>query len=152
MLDFVNLLGGVPGVALAPEMQRGVIGPDYIGTLAVLELGDDVRIELLQLPNAERFAPIWPLAGYRALGTLFLLSSPVGAAAEKLAPMCDVLGELPRARTFHVVLLRKGERISPDELNENLALMDEASLFLLPLESQKEPVALLRGLFARIVP
>ena len=66
--------------------------------------------------------------------------------------MCDTLGALPRARTFHVILLRKGERISPDELRENLTLIDEASLFLLPLESRKPPVALLRGLFSRIVP
>ena len=66
--------------------------------------------------------------------------------------MCEVLGEIPRARTFHVVLLRKGERISPDELRENLSLIDEASLFLLPIESGKEPASLLRGLFSRIVP
>ena len=66
--------------------------------------------------------------------------------------MCEVLAEVPRARTFHVVLLRKGERISPDELRENLSLIDEASLFLLPLESGKEPAALLRGLFSRILP
>ena len=66
--------------------------------------------------------------------------------------MCRVLSEMPRPRTFHVMLLRKGERIAPDELRQNLALIDEASLFLLPLESSKPPAALLRGLFARVVP
>ena len=66
--------------------------------------------------------------------------------------MTEVLADLPRARTFHVAMLRKGERISPEELRENLALIDEASLFLLPVESDKPPVALLRGLFSRIVP
>jgi hypothetical protein len=66
--------------------------------------------------------------------------------------MCELLGQIPRARTFHVVLLRKGERISPDELRANLSLIDEASLFLLPLESGKEPTPLLRGLFSRILP
>ena len=46
----------------------------------------------------------------------------------------------------------KGERVSPDELRGNLTLIDDASLFLLPLESDKSPAALLRGLFSRIVP
>ena len=127
------MLAGVPGVTLAPEMQRGEIGPDYLGAVATVELAADVRIELLQLPVAERFAPIWPLAGYGALGTLFLLTGPVGPAADTLAPMCEALGELPRARTFHVVLLQKGERVSPCDLEENLSLMDAASLFLLSL-------------------
>jgi hypothetical protein len=76
----------------------------------------------------------------------------VGAAADAMAPLCRVLSELPRSRTFHVVLLRKDERISPDELRENLELIDEASLFLLPVESDKPAVSLLRGLFSRIVP
>ena len=35
---------------------------------------------------------------------------------------------------------------------DNLAMIDEASTFLLPLESDKSPAALLRGLFSRIVP
>jgi hypothetical protein len=51
-----------------------------------------------------------------------------------------------------VVLLRKGERISPEELKRNLSLIDEASLFLLPLDSGKAPSALLRSLLFRVVP
>jgi hypothetical protein len=51
-----------------------------------------------------------------------------------------------------VVLLGKDERIAPDELRENLALIDEASLFLLPTESGKDPQTLLRSLFARVMP
>ena len=66
--------------------------------------------------------------------------------------MCEVLSDLPRSRTFHVALLRKAERISPDELRENMELVDQASLFLLPVESDKPATSLLRGLFSRIVP
>jgi len=51
-----------------------------------------------------------------------------------------------------VVLLGRDERIGPDELRENLALIDEASLFLLPVQSDKDPSVLLRSLFARVMP
>ena len=98
------------------------------------------------------FEPLWAIAGHGALGTLFLLSGKVGEASNRVEPLSEVLHEQPLARIFHVVLLSKGERISPDELRENLSLIDEASLFLLPLESPKPPAALLRGLFARVVP
>ena len=73
-------------------------------------------------------------------------------AAQRVSDMAASLGTLPRSRTFHVVLLRKGERISPDELKDNLSLIDEASLFLLPIESEKEPAGLLRSLFTRVMP
>ena len=83
---------------------------------------------------------------------LFLLDGRVADASKRVREMSSVLAEMPRQRMFHVMLLRKGERISPDELRQNLTLIDEASLFLLPLESEKSPSALLRGLFARVVP
>jgi CheY-like chemotaxis protein len=152
MPDFANLIRELPGASLTLPMARGEIGPDDLAPIGRIELEPGLCIELLQVPRSETFAPIWSLAGHHALGTLFLLNGPVGAAAEALAPMCELLGQIPRARTFHVVLLRKGERISPDELRANLSLIDEASLFLLPLESGKEPAPLLRGLFSRILP
>jgi hypothetical protein len=49
-------------------------------------------------------------------------------------------------------MLSSGERLSPDELRDNLSLIDEASLFLMPIEPGKDPSSLLRSLFARIVP
>jgi hypothetical protein len=150
--DFARLLRGIPGVSLSPRMLDGSIGPDDLEPFGCLEVEGGVRIDLIHVPRDERFSPLWSLAGHRALGTLFLLAGPMAEAAERASAMSEVLAELPRARTFHVVMLRKGERISPDELRENLSLIDEASLFLLPVESSKPPVALLRGLFSRIVP
>ncbi len=150
--DFANLLRGVPGAQLSPDIERGAVGPDTLGPIGTLTLEGGVCIELVHVPRSETFMPLWQLAGHRALGTLFLLNGRVAEAARQVAEMCEVLSQLPRARTFHVALLRKGERISPDELQDNLTLIDEASLFLLPVESQKSPVALLRGLFSRIVP
>ena len=150
--DFVRLLAAVPGVTLGPEMRAGAVGPRDLLPIATLELEPGLRLDLIHVPHAETFAAIWALGGHRALGTLFLLSGRMAGAAARVAPMCELLSEMPRARTFHVALLRKGERISPDELRENLTLIDEASLFLLPVESAKSPIGLLRGLFSRIVP
>ena len=92
------------------------------------------------------------MSGHGALGVLFLLGAEVGADAQKVKTMTDAFKRTPRSRVFHVALLEKGERISADDLRDNLALIDEASLFLLPMESNRPPVSVLRGLFARIVP
>ncbi len=150
--EFTRLLGALPGVTLAPGLRDGALAPDSLETIGQLDAGDGVRLEFVHMPRSERFAPLWPLAGHRALGTLFLLNGRVAEAAERVRLLSETLAELPRARTFHVAMLGKGERISPDELRENLTLIDEASLFLLPIESRKTPTALMRGLFSRIVP
>jgi hypothetical protein len=76
----------------------------------------------------------------------------MGKSASELAQVAAALGRKAGARTFHVVLMGEGERVSPEELRQNLALLDDASLFLLPIDPQKEPTSLLRSLFARIVP
>jgi CheY-like chemotaxis protein len=150
--DFARLLGRIPGVTLSPDIEEGGIGPGDLAPVGTIDVESGVRIELIHVPRSETFSPLWALAGHRALGTLFLLNGRMADAAHRVADMCEVLSEMPRARTFHVALLRKSERVSPDELRDNLSLIDEASLFLLPVESTKSPVSLLRGLFSRIVP
>lgn len=150
--DFAQLFQGIPGATLSPEMENGRVGPNDLAPIGYLQIDETHRVELLHVPRAEWFSPLWALAGHRALGTLFLLSGSVSSSADALAPMCARLADLPRAKTFHVIVLRKGERISTDELRENLSLIDEASMFLLPLESRKEPAQLMRGLFSRVVP
>lgn len=150
--DFARLLRGIPGVGLSERMSQGRVRASDLETVATLQVEEGLQIEFIHVPRSEDFQPLWAFAGHGALGTLFLLSGRVADAAARVAVMSETLRDLPRARTFHVALLRKGERISPDELRENLSLIDEASLFLLPVESPKPPVALLRGLFTRIVP
>ena len=152
LADLANLLRPIDGVELSHEMERGRIGADEVTTLATVRVDDDHAIELVHVPSLPRFAPFWRRAAHGTLGTIFLLSGSVGRSAGQLAPMLDAVKSLPRARVFHAVLLGKRERLSPDELRENLSLMDDASLFLLPLESGKDPASLLARLFGRIVP
>ena len=87
-----------------------------------------------------------------ALGTIVLLDAGLGESASRLSAITDTLLSRPGARTIHVVMLGEGERLSPQELRGNLSLIDEANLFLLPTAGSKDPVSLLRSLFARIVP
>jgi CheY-like chemotaxis protein len=149
---FARLLAKLPGAEIAPRFERGQVGPGDLESIARLDVDGDFAIDLVQLPAEPSCAALWGFAGHRALGTIFLLDARVGSAADRMGPIGERLGALPGARTFHVVLLDEGERLSPDELHENLSLIDEASLFLLPIEAGKDPGSLLRSLFGRIVP
>jgi hypothetical protein len=150
--DFLRLLETVREVELEHDPARHERLVDELGSLGRIVVSDDVVIELIHLPTGPAWEPLWSVAGHGALGTLFLLDGPVGDSARIIEPVSTRLARLPRARTFHVVLLGKDERIPPDELRENLSLIDEASLFLLPLHSGKHPSVLLRSLFARVMP
>lgn len=150
--QFSGLLLKVPGTELMPRFERGQIGPGDLETMARIEIEGDFGIDLIHLPADEANQPLWTFAGFRALGTIFLLDAQVGASAEGLSAIGAALGADPTARTFHVVMLSPGERLSPDELRGNLSLIDDASLFLLPMDPSKDPRSLLRSLFARIVP
>ncbi len=150
--QFAGLLMKVPGAELSPRFERGRVGPEDLEVMARIDVDDDFGIELIHLPADSSNQPLWAFAGYRALGTIFLLEAQVGASASGLSAIGAALGAEPGARTFHVVMLAPGERFSPDELRDNLSLIDDASLFLLPMEPDKDPSSLLRSLFARIVP
>lgn len=149
---FGDLLEKVPGVELAPLLGRRQLDRLPLAPLARLAVDPGFGIELIHLPAEASFAALWPFAAHRALGTIFLHDARMSGSASALVEIADVLGRQPEARTFHVVMLTDGERVSPEALRANLSLLDSASLFLLPIDSQKEPGSLLRSLFARIVP
>jgi hypothetical protein len=153
--DFAGLLSRVPGVALAPDFDPAELGEAdarSFSTLARVECEAGLAIELINVPIGEDLAPLWPIAGSGALGTLFLLSGSVGQAASNVQPMSDALRRLPRSRIFNLFLFHKEEGISASELGENISLIDEASLFMVPLEGGRPPLSLLRSVFSRVVP
>jgi CheY-like chemotaxis protein len=151
--DFTRLIESVPAVNLAEEWHsEGEATARDFSLIGRIEVDEKVGIELLHVPLDRRFSPLWSLAGHSALGTLFLLSGSVSQAAGRVREMTETLRRLPPARLFHVVQFRKDERVSPDDLRDNLELIDEASLFLLPLESRKPSASLLRRLLARVIP
>jgi CheY-like chemotaxis protein len=151
-LDFARLLGGLPGVQLAEAFRAGSASPEDFTPLAHLLVDPGLGIELLHVPVEPALAPLWPVAGHRALGALRLYVGDLPEAEGRLAPTTAVLRRLPGLRIFDVVLLRKGERPGPGEIQERLAHLDETSLVLLPLEGGKDRAALLRTLIGRVVP
>jgi len=150
--DFVRLLRGLPGIRLEGSFAGGNFSGEDLAPIGRLTVDGETALELVHVPAGRRYAPLWPLAAHGAIGTLFLMAGAIGPAAERVRAVAETLRTLPRARMFHVVLVRKGERSLADDLRDNTRLFDEVPLFLLPLERDKEPVALLRGLFSRVLP
>jgi len=152
MRDFSRLFRRLPGVEVDSRIERGRLARDDLLTIGRVAVDSQVGIDLVHLPAAERFAPLWPVAGHGALATLLLLSGAVGPAVASVRAVAEVLGALPHARMFHLLLLEKGERVSPEDLRQNLSIVDDGSLFLIPLESPEKAGVLLREMFGRILP
>lgn len=153
---FMTLVAKVPGAELAPGSRREGDGPARgdraLATLGRIAVDADLAIDLIHVPSAPPFAPLRAFAAHRALGTIVLHEARVGGGAPDRMGQETVADGSSSGRSFHVVLLEASDRISPDELRRSLPLLESASLFLLPLDPAKDPGALLRSLFARIVP
>jgi hypothetical protein len=149
--DFLRLLRLVPGLVPHPRMADG-IPAHTLGPVARLRLEDDLGIELIHVPVAASYAPLWPLAGHGAIGTMLLMEGPVAEGVASLRPLSDALRSLPRSRLLHLLLLRPGEAGLADEMRRNVELMEESTLFLLPVEGRRAPLDLLRSAFSRLLP
>jgi len=150
--EFARLLAEIPDVELDARLAAGALSSGDLATLARVQVGDDLAIEIVNLPRHRRFEPVWPLAGHGALGTVFLLSTPVADAIEASRAADSVLRKLPRARVFHVAFIDKDEEDTMETLRQNVALLEEGSLFLIPTGSDDKARVLLRDLFARVLP
>ncbi|HSJ99342.1 MAG TPA: DUF4388 domain-containing protein [Myxococcota bacterium] len=149
--DFLRLLRGVPGLVPHPRMAEG-IPAHTLGPIARLRLEDDLGIELVHVPVSDGYAPLWPLAGHGAIGTMLLMEGPVAEGVASLRPLSETLRTLPRSRLLHLLLLRPGDAGLAEEMRRNVELMEESTLFLLPLEGRRDPLDLLRSAFSRLLP
>jgi CheY-like chemotaxis protein len=149
--ELMRLLAALPGLEPGEEEGAG-LGTDGLASLGRLRLAEGLHLELIQVPTGPDFAPLWPVLAHRALGTLLVHTHPVPEAEARLEPLVHALSRLPDARLFRVLLLRKGERVATDEMQQRLGLLDRSSLFLLPLESGKDSRALLAALISRVLP
>lgn len=151
--ELARLLDPLPGAELDPDVANGdAPGADDLRSLGRLAVDSELGIELVHVPASRRFAPVWPVAGHGALATIAVLSGPVAEARESVAAALAVLGGLPRARAFHLLLLDKGDRLDPEEVARHLSVADPGSLLLLPLDSPEKAGVLLREMFARLLP
>jgi hypothetical protein len=149
---FATALAKIAGVDLAPKYANGDTGSMDLETLARIDVDGEFGIDLIHLPAAQRSEAVAGLAAHRALGTLVLLDARVGESSARVATISQSLSARSGSRNFNVVMLGEGERMAPEELRENLSLMDQASLFLLHADGKQDSASVVRSLFARIVP
>ena len=150
--DLLRTLEQLPGVERlggpdAPPLARSDLAP-----LARLRVADGVVIDLVHVPATPLYAPLWPMVAHGALGLLLLHVTPVGESEAQLRALAAAFQRIPEHRTFHLLLLRKGERIAPEEIQEKLNVLANASLFLLHLDGERDPAPLLRTMLARVMP
>jgi signal recognition particle receptor subunit beta len=150
--DFARMLARLPGVAIDERFTTGSYSADDLVSLGRIAVEEGLGIELVHTPIGARFAPLWPVLGHGALGALFLLAGPASRAVETVRPTLTALRRLPRARIFSLLLLEKSDRVVPEEIRENLALLDQGSLFLIPLEGNQKSGILLREMLDRVLP
>ncbi len=151
-LDFAQLLLGLPGVRLERGFVDGGVGADDLAMLGRVSVDADHVLELVHVPASDRFAPLWPMVAHGAIGTLFLLTSPVAESTASIAQSSAMLRNVPRTRSLHLLLERKGESLSTEEVQEHLCLLDASSLLRVSLESREPDEELLRSVFARVLP
>ncbi len=150
--DLLRTLEQLPGVERASPPDAPPLGPGDLAPLARLRVADGVTIDLMHVPASPLYAPLWPMVAHGALGLLLLHVTPVGDSEVRLRALAAAFQRIPEHRTFHVLLLRKGERIAPEEIQEKLNVLANASLFLLHLDGERDPAPLLRTMLARVMP
>jgi len=141
----VERLGRLPGAARTAAGRAGVT------PLLRVPLDFEVGVELLGVPTAAGFAPIWPLCAHGALAALFVHAGAVEGSVEALGPAIEAASRSPRARVFHLLLDEKQEN-GAAELCERLGLFDDRFVLRLPLEPPDAAEAALRELLGRLVP
>lgn len=150
--DFVRLLRGLPGARLEGPFAAGTFSEHDLASVGRVPVDDERGLEIVHVPVDSAYSAVWPLAAHGALAALVLLEGSVAEASQTVSRAVEAVRSAPRSRIFHAVLRRKRERGLPEELRDNLTLLDEASLFLIPVESGKEPLDVLRPLLTRILP
>jgi len=75
--QIADRLAGLPALEREPEREPE---PSGVGTLARVELGEEVRLDLVGLPTSDELRPLWPLWATGAVGALIFDAGPGGDA------------------------------------------------------------------------
>jgi CheY-like chemotaxis protein len=142
----ISLLARLPGVEHTPRGEVAGVWP----TLRIA-VDEEVAIELIEVPAAARFAPVWPIAAHGALATIFVHGGGVDASVAALRPAIDEIAALPRTRCFHLLVEEKDPQ-AVRTLCERLALYDDRSVLVVSPERPDAAAASLRELLARLLP
>ncbi len=150
--ELTRCLQELPGIELDPRAAAGAFDAEDLLVLGRLAVEEDLGIQLVHVPVGADLAPFWASAGYGALGSLLLLAEPLKQAVERLGPVTEALRRLPRSRLFHLLEVGADQRVDAETIRENLSLLDDGSLFLIPLAHATKARTLLREVFVRVLP
>lgn len=149
--SFQRVLRELPGLQPHAAMTQGVSTTEVV-PLARLAIDGEFGIEFVWVPSEPSFAPLWPLAGYQALGTLLLIAGSADPAEPRMETMRDALLEAPGARVLHLLMMQAGDAPAGDQVRRNLQWLDETEWFLLPMGREEAPTDMLRNAVSRLVP
>ena len=125
--------------------------PARVGSLASLghiHLGEGLSLRVIAMPADPAYAPLWNVAAHAMLGAI-VLPGDTPEATE------DILRHLrtrsPRA-LLHLVLAPDGSTTLSEETPAALGAQEGEGVFVLPDAASGERVAVLRNVFAGLVP
>lgn len=150
--ELVRAFEQLPGAERSQPLEARPVASHDLAPLLRLSVADGLAIELFHVPASPVYAPLWPTVAHGALGLVLLHVMPIGESETRLRALAEAFQRLPDHRTFHVLLLRKSERIAPGEIQEKLNVLSNASLFLLHLDGERDPGPLLKTMLGRVMP
>ncbi len=123
-----------------------------LGTIGYFALDDRLSLRVVGVPAADHYAPLWDVAAHGMLGAILL---PQGASAQALAETEAAFHCIEERRpeaVVQLILCGNPEGTLSPEARSQLERFRDGSVFVLPSPGGPQRPAVLRSLFARLVP
>ena len=136
---------------LVSEPQR--VG--RMGTLGHFVLGEGLIARVVAVPASAEYAPLWDVAAHGALGAVMLPTGAYGPGLEETERAFQRLQELETRAIVHVIVTDDETQSDDPDADDTRNRLDELAgggVFVLPADPGEEQIAVLRNLFARLVP
>ena len=133
-----------PRLVSAPERIGGM------GTLGHFALGEGLSARMVAVPAGPEYAPLWDVAAHGMLGAIMLPSGAYGPELEETEAAFQRLQEFEAGAIVHAIVADDDAR--SDDTRSPLSELAGGGVFVLPADPGEEQLAVLRNLFARLVP
>jgi CheY-like chemotaxis protein len=129
-----------------PERVQGLC------TLGHFALGEGLSLRVVVVPTAPHYEPLWDVAAHGMLGALVLPRGPFGPALEETELAFARLRDARPQSVVHLIQADDPSGALTSDARNQLAHLEGGSVFVLPAEGNGDRLAVLRNVFARIVP
>jgi CheY-like chemotaxis protein len=135
-----------PRLVSEPERIGG------LGTLGHFVLGEGLNARVIGVPAGPKHAPLWDVAAYGALGAVILPTDAYGPGLEETEAAFQRLQDLDTRAIVHVIVADEETGSDDPDGDDTLGELAGGGVFVLPSNPGEEQIAVLRNLFARLVP